>query len=291
MDYPEVLRASIKIMPTKKRSLAWFQQQPDPIRRQFWHTLSNYGDFLAAEYLRNNSVVVEPLPPAPRVISKEYGAIIAKAFSKPLTTSGTVIGELWPNGINILLPIPRYYSYRSFTDNWAYIGVVTTCKGDRMTYPSCSAEQASQKALRCARRFARDGHAINHIKTEMFEVILKRVEKTSEAKVSGMLAKDEAALEYLRWTNVVLPAIAVKRGFPVVKNHCFQRIVLDTYFGGCWYDFLDKGKIPAYRQLSLEQLQAAIVIAQNLSDSPIEHIQELNTKSLQWRAEYHGRTR
>ena len=176
MDYPRVLGASIKIMPTKKRSLVWFQQQPDSIRRQFWATLAKNGDFLAAEYLRNNSVVVEPLPPAPRVISKEYAAIIAKAFSKPLTTSGTVIGELWPNGINILLPVPCYYSYRSFTDNWAYIGVATTCKGDRMTYPSCSAELASQKTLRCARRFARDGNAIGHIKTELFELRLVQVE-------------------------------------------------------------------------------------------------------------------
>ena len=97
--------------------------------------------------------------------------------------------------------------------------------------------------------------------------------------------------QYLDWTNVVLPSIAVKRGLPVIKNHCFQRIVLDNLFCGCWYDFLDKGKVPAYKQLSLEQLQAAIVIAQSLSDSPIEHIQELNAKSLQWRAEYHGRTR
>ena len=101
--------------------------------------------------------------------------------------------------------------------------------------------------------------------------------------------KPFATIEYLRWTNEVLPSIAIKRGFPVVKNHCFKRIILDNLFGGCWYDFLSKGRVPAYRQLSLEQLQAAIVIAQGLSDSPIEHIQEMNAKSLQWRAEYHGR--
>jgi len=106
MDYPKVLGASIKIMPTKKRSLEWFEQQPDPIRRQFWHTLAKFGDFLAAEYLRNNSVAIAPLAPAPREISKDYGAKIAKAFSKPLTSSGTVIGQLWPTGVNILLPIP-----------------------------------------------------------------------------------------------------------------------------------------------------------------------------------------
>ena len=100
---------------------------------------------------------------------------------------------------------------------------------------------------------------------------------------------DLTRIQYLDWTNVLLPAIAVKRGFPVVKNHCFQRIALDNLFGGCWYDFLSKGTIPAYRQLSLEQLQAAIIIAQSLESSPIEHIQEMNAKSLQWRSEYHGR--
>ena len=289
MDYPQVLGTSIKIMPTQKRSIEWFNQQPDPIRRQFWGTLAKCGDFLAAEYLRNNSVAVEPLAPAPRVFGREHNAKIAKAFTAPLTVSGAVVGELWPTGISIMLPIPRYYSYRSFTSEWAYIGVVTTCKGDRMTYPSCSADIASQNALKCARRFARNGNAIGHIKAELFEVILKRVETTSETKISVMMAEDEARLEYLRWTNVLLPSIAVKRGFPVIKNHCFQRIVLDNLFGGCWYDFLEEGKIPAYRQLSLEQLQAAIVIAQGLSDSPIEHIQALNAKSMQWREEYHGR--
>jgi len=100
---------------------------------------------------------------------------------------------------------------------------------------------------------------------------------------------DLARTFYLNWTNDLLPLIAVERRFPVTKNHCFQRIVLDTLFGGCWYDFLEKGRIPAYRQLALNQLQVAIAIARSIEASPIEHIQYLNTKSLQWRAEYHGR--
>ena len=98
-----------------------------------------------------------------------------------------------------------------------------------------------------------------------------------------------ATIEYLYWTNEILPSIAIGRGFPVSKNHCFQRLVLDNLFGGCWYDFLRKGTTPAYKQLSLEQLQEAIDIARSLRDLPVEHIQNLNAKSLQWRAEYHGR--
>lgn len=182
MDYPRVLGASIKIMPTKKRSIEWFNQQPEPIRRQFWDTLAKVGDFLAAEYLRNNSVVVAPLAPAPKALSKDQDAKIVKAFSQPLTVSGTVVGQLWPTGINFLLPLPRYYSYRSFTDNWAFLSVVTTCKGDRMTYPSCDSAIASQKALKCARRYARAGHAIGHIKVELFELRLEQIEMIGKTR-------------------------------------------------------------------------------------------------------------
>ena len=101
---------------------------------------------------------------------------------------------------------------------------------------------------------------------------------------------DLARVFYCDWTNELLPLIAVERGFPVVKNHCFQRIVLDNLLGGCWYDFLHRGKIPAYKQLTLNQLGTAIAIARSLEASPVGHIQTLNAKSLQWRAEYHERT-
>lgn len=182
MDYPRVLGASIKVMPTKKRSIEWFNQQPEPIRRQFWDTLAKFSAFVAAEYLRNNSVVVEPLATVPKALSKDQDAKIVKAFSQPLTVSGTVVGQMWPTGINFLLPLPRYYSYRSFTDNWAFLSVVTTCKGDRTTYPSCDSAIASQKALRCARRYARAGHAIGHIKVELFELRLEQIEMIGKTR-------------------------------------------------------------------------------------------------------------
>lgn len=177
MDYPRVLRSAIEIMPIKKRSIEWFNQQPDPIRRQFWYMLAKFGDVVAAEYLKSNSVVVSALAPvAAVVIAKELNAKILKAFSKPLTVSGTVIGQMWPTGLNILLPRPRYYSYSRLAEDWTHIGVVTTCKGDRSTHVSCQASIACHRTRQSARGYARAGHAIGHIKVEMFELRLEQVE-------------------------------------------------------------------------------------------------------------------
>ena len=183
MDYPEVLGASIKIMPPKKRSLDWFQQQPDPIRRQFWHTLTKFSPVVAAEYLRSYCVEVPDLVPVSAVVrAKELNTKILKAFSKPLEVSGTVIGQMWPTGLRILLPTPQYYSYNKLAPNWTHIGVATTCKGDRVTRVSNSAYLACEKTRQSARRFARAGHPIGHIKVELFEIRLEQVEMIGKTR-------------------------------------------------------------------------------------------------------------
>lgn len=87
----------------------------------------------------------------------------------------------------------------------------------------------------------------------------------------------------MQLTNVVLPSISLERGFPVTLNHCHQRICLDTLFQGCWYEFLVVGKIPAYRQLDVDQLQQLVDIAQSLVDGDLKHINLLNQQSLDWR--------
>jgi len=87
---------------------------------------------------------------------------------------------------------------------------------------------------------------------------------------------------YLELTNRTLPELAKYRGFPVQFNHCFQRIILDNLFGCCWYDKLDR-KSPAYRQLSDEQLEAAIAIAEAIIAQPDKYLIELNQNSLRWR--------
>ena len=89
--------------------------------------------------------------------------------------------------------------------------------------------------------------------------------------------------KYLELINRELPALAKQRQFPVRFNHCFARIILDNLFDRCWYEALDRKKGAAYKQLSPEQLQKAIAIAETIIARPDTYIQELNQNSLRWR--------
>jgi hypothetical protein len=91
---------------------------------------------------------------------------------------------------------------------------------------------------------------------------------------------------HLELINDILPSIARARGFPITSNHCFGRVVLDNLFQGCWYNYLTVGRVAAYKQLDLTQLQQAVDIAQSLVDLPTAYIISLNDRSLQWRREY-----
>ena len=97
---------------------------------------------------------------------------------------------------------------------------------------------------------------------------------------------DELRARYLELINDILPSIARARGFPITSNHCFGRVVLDNLFQGCWYNYLTVGRVAAYKQLDLTQLQQAVNLAQSLVDLPTAHIISLNNQSLQWRREY-----
>lgn len=88
----------------------------------------------------------------------------------------------------------------------------------------------------------------------------------------------ELQSRYATLVNIELPSIARDRRFPIWLNHCFGRVILDNLFGGCRYDFLSRKK-PAYKQLSIEQLQEAIVIAESMFDRDV--VINLNNKSLQ----------
>lgn len=90
--------------------------------------------------------------------------------------------------------------------------------------------------------------------------------------------------EYLDLVNVQLPAIARVRKLPISAGHCFGRVLLDHLFSACWYGHLDQfGKVPAYRQLSEEQLVRAIAMAQAFIDQPNSYIERLNQESKVWR--------
>ncbi|MBV7257900.1 GCN5-related N-acetyltransferase [Pacificimonas sp. WHA3] len=93
---------------------------------------------------------------------------------------------------------------------------------------------------------------------------------------------ERAALEreWFELTRDVLPGMAQTRGWPVFRDHCFQRICLDNLFGGVWYDFIRER--PAYRALTEAQLHAAVALAREIAACRAD-LSELNSRSLSWR--------
>ena len=91
---------------------------------------------------------------------------------------------------------------------------------------------------------------------------------------------------YLNLTERILPRRAKENGWVIVYDHCFQRVILDTVFGDCWYNYLDKqADKPAYKQMSREQLIQAIEVSKKIEQEGQRFIEELNEKSLEYRGE------
>lgn len=100
------------------------------------------------------------------------------------------------------------------------------------------------------------------------------------------VSKDALIDQYLTLTRHEMPSLATAptrtrpaRTWPVVNDHCFQRIVLDTICGGVWYDHLDR---PAYKHLSLDQAQRAVALCREIIDGTAD-LYALNQQSLVWR--------
>lgn len=90
--------------------------------------------------------------------------------------------------------------------------------------------------------------------------------------------------EYDRKVNEELPAVARRSdGWPIRLDHCFGRVVLDNLFGDEWYSHVD-GR-PAYRNLTRDELQEAIEIADRMIQGGKPVVEELNENSLRWREE------
>lgn len=53
-----------------------------------------------------------------------------------------------------------------------------------------------------------------------------------------MTTSDASVARYLTLTRDTLPGLARDRGWPVVNDHCCQRIILDHISGGVWYDHI-----------------------------------------------------
>ncbi|MEO0939086.1 MAG: hypothetical protein AAFY38_13110 [Pseudomonadota bacterium] len=76
-----------------------------------------------------------------------------------------------------------------------------------------------------------------------------------------------------------MPDMARGRGWPVVNDHCFQRIVLDHVAGGVWYDHIAR---PAYRHLTADQAARAARLAEDIIAGRAD-LHALNRQSLSWR--------
>lgn len=88
---------------------------------------------------------------------------------------------------------------------------------------------------------------------------------------------------YLKLTNEVLPQIAIQNQWPIIENHCIQRVILDNITQDCWYLQLPKTNKPAYRQLNSRQLGSAVYLAISMSLNGHSFVQWLNHCSLSFR--------
>ncbi len=85
-----------------------------------------------------------------------------------------------------------------------------------------------------------------------------------------------------RWLELVrdiLPRIAEQNRWPILQDHCFMRVCLDTALEAPWHTVVRR---PAVRHLSDEQLGAAVAVAEALVLAP-ETLQVINRRSIQWR--------
>lgn len=99
---------------------------------------------------------------------------------------------------------------------------------------------------------------------------------------SMMGDESQRAMLVERWmklTQDVLPAMAARCRWPISQHHCFMRVCLDTSVDAPWHTIV---KRPAIRHLSLEQLVAAIAVAEALVSAP-EKLAALNAQSIRWR--------
>ena len=97
-----------------------------------------------------------------------------------------------------------------------------------------------------------------------------------------MESEDRPAAEarWLKLTRETLPAVARTRRWPVVADHCFQRIFLDNACDGGWYDRIP-GR-PAYAHADRALLNRAIGLAEAALAAEVD-LAVLNRRSLAWR--------
>ncbi len=95
-----------------------------------------------------------------------------------------------------------------------------------------------------------------------------------------MSARTALEARWLDLTRRELPVVARARGWPVVADHCFQRILLDNAFGDRWYDHV--AERPAYAHADAAALERAVSLGEAALAGAID-MADLNRRSLAWR--------
>lgn len=94
-------------------------------------------------------------------------------------------------------------------------------------------------------------------------------------------AREAAVARYLHLTKDVMPGMAKAggTGWPVVNDHCFQRIVLDAVCGEVWYDHIPR---PAYKHMTAAQASDAAALCEAVIAGTAD-LAALNRQSLGFR--------
>ena len=111
---------------------------------------------------------------------------------------------------------------------------------------------------------------------------MTRSRTAARSAPSSRVPTERAALE-ARWldlTRKTLPGLAAERRWPVDRDHCFQRILLDAACGGRWLDLIT-GR-PAYKAIDETRLGAAVALAEAVAAGDAD-LHALNRQSLEWR--------
>ena len=109
----------------------------------------------------------------------------------------------------------------------------------------------------------------------MMKGLLPGLEPAGEAGAE----RERLTRRWLELTRRVLPGMAAAEGWPICRDHCFMRVCLDNVFGRPWHEAVRR---PAIRWLEMEQLRAAVAVAEGIAAEPWT-LPALNDASLAWR--------
>jgi hypothetical protein len=96
---------------------------------------------------------------------------------------------------------------------------------------------------------------------------------------------DRAYIEtlFLEVTGELLPQMAAANDWPIVYDHCFQRVCYDTAYGDEWYDYIE-GR-PAYKNIEDAKLLKALTVGIYMLCMGEPAVIRYNQRSLYYRGE------